>query len=434
MRVWVGLVYCLALPMFGALANAQESSPLRQERRRIPMPKKNIPNPSLPLGPQVPRPAPPPPYAPVAPPPPPSYPAPGAPGSPGMQGLGVPGQTSPGYTTPTPTPSPSPVPTTGAPAPTTSSTQTPTTQNPGSQSSSSQNSGAPQQGEGFCNTGGARIRRWESVEKVASEVLRPNQGYNINANNWPTIGQDGQSVRFGPANQSMCTSATRTVFAQQVVDLFKANNQRLTSEEIGCLNSNTTKFGFNGNTFAPSVLMTALGGVSVNGNGANKMSVLQQAKPGDVLIYSRARGGHATIFKELRGNQVCFFSSQQRTNGAGEACADVSSLVELAVSRLPYNPQTIRDGLKTLCSGGGGGGSGGASSSGARGRQSGGGTGGGRQRLSSQSSANQTQKSDVQWAQTLPNCDNHDYSSTGGSGSRTPASTGGSPNRRSAAQ
>jgi hypothetical protein len=188
-------------------------------------------------------------------------------------------------------------------------------------------------GSGMCGDG---QDMWKAVGNVMQKgVLPPNQSYNINAPNWAKISPAGDSCNFGPGKASMCTSATAAAFCQHISDL-TAKGLRLTPQQIEFLNGPQVKALINGNTFSMAYLYQYLGGASLHGSGGNIQSVLAQAKTGDVLKIDRTnKTGHSTIFKEVKGNQVCYWSSNTATRGTGVQCENISSLTNAVISRFP---------------------------------------------------------------------------------------------------
>jgi hypothetical protein len=204
----------------------------------------------------------------------------------------------------------------------------------------------------FCGT--VKIDRKASL-KNALKVLPGGGRYDINSSNWPTCSVEKGALKVSiKKGTSMCTSASATMLLQQVADTLKAGNIPLTPDIVGLLSNKKSlmKYGVNGNTYAPAILVNLLGGVSDTATDpAGIKALLARARPGDQFIYSRAKGGHATSFVGMKGDQACFISSQKRTNGMAEACVPVSSLRTVAISRLPGNPQRLAAHLKALAAG-----------------------------------------------------------------------------------
>jgi hypothetical protein len=186
---------------------------------------------------------------------------------------------------------------------------------------------------------------WRAAGAVMSEGVIPSgQGYNINAPNWPKLVGSSNSLRceFSPGKQSMCTSATAAAFCQHIADLSNSGQLNLTSRQIAFLNGPQVKAAINGNTYSVAYLFQQLGGASMQGTGGNIQSVLSQARTGDVLRIDRSNGtGHSTIFKEIKGNQFCYWTSNKSTNGVGVQCENISSLTHVAVSRFPSDIQNL---------------------------------------------------------------------------------------------
>lgn len=198
-------------------------------------------------------------------------------------------------------------------------------------------------GTGQC---GAGQDMWRAAGAVMSEgVIPEEQGYNIGAPNWPKlVGTAPNSLRcdFGPGKQSMCTSATAAAFCQHFADLGNSGKVNLTASNVAFINSAGVKAAINGNTFSMAYMLQQIGGTSLHGTGSNIRSVLAQAKTGDLLRLDRTSGtGHSTIFKEIKGDQFCYWTSNTGTNGAGVQCENISSLQQIVVSRFPSDLKTL---------------------------------------------------------------------------------------------
>jgi hypothetical protein len=224
---------------------------------------------------------------------------------------------------------------------------------------------------------------WTSVKSIAKEgIIPPKNTYDINGGSWPKLLRQGDKlvVEYGPNKKSMCTSATATAFFKHIADLANSGAFTLTDEQLDLLNrkgesrrevkavynkkTKKTKYvstgkiikpgpdktgifknALNGDTNSMALLYEALGGSSVSaikGQGDDRkkiLAALKMAKPGDILkIDHRTNGknyGHSTIFKELKGDKVCYWSSSPRTKGAAEDCKPIANLTYVAVSRLP---------------------------------------------------------------------------------------------------
>lgn len=185
-----------------------------------------------------------------------------------------------------------------------------------------------------CSTGGVSL--WSSALNVVSDSVIPQGGgYNMGAGGWPKISSDGSDVEFEPGSQSMCTSATASAFAQYIADL---NGQvDFTPEQIKYINGPIFREAFNGNTYSVAYLNQQLGGKNAIGTGAAGVkSALLKAKPGDIMKFDRSNGtGHSTIFQEIRGDKVCYWSSNRGTKGPGTQCESMTKFTNVAVSRLP---------------------------------------------------------------------------------------------------
>lgn len=198
-------------------------------------------------------------------------------------------------------------------------------------------------GSGQC---GAGQDLWRAAGAVMNEgVIPPGQGYNINAPNWPKmVGTAPNQLRceFSPGKTSMCTSATAAAICQHFADLSNSGKIQLSQSQVNFLNGPQVRAAINGNTFSVAYLFQHLGGSSLHGKGQNIRSVLAQAKTGDVLRLDRTNGtGHSTIFKEIKGDQFCYWTSNTGTNGVGVQCENLSSLTQVVVSRFPSNLSSL---------------------------------------------------------------------------------------------
>jgi hypothetical protein len=198
-------------------------------------------------------------------------------------------------------------------------------------------------GAGQCGTG---QDLWSAAKAVMDEgVIPSNQGYNINAPNWPKLtGTAPNQLRcdFSPGKQSMCTSATAAAICQHFASLSNSGKMQLTASQVAFLNGPQVKAAINGNTFSVAYLFQYLGGSSLHGKGGNIRETLAQAKTGDVLRIDRNNGtGHSTIFKEIRGDQFCYWTSNTGTNGVGVQCENISALTQVVVSRFPADVAAV---------------------------------------------------------------------------------------------
>lgn len=180
---------------------------------------------------------------------------------------------------------------------------------------------------------------WNSTLSVVNEsVIRGGSGYDMSATGWPKITSGARQVDYPRSSKSHCTSATAAAFMQYITDLVAQGKLKLTSAQINFLNGEQVRAAFNGNTYSVAYFNQRLGGQNILGIGSQSeiMKALRQAKPGDTLKFDRRNGtGHSTIFQEIRGNKVCYWSSNRKTNGPGLQCESISSLTSAAVSRFP---------------------------------------------------------------------------------------------------
>lgn len=253
----------------------------------------------------------------------------------------------------------------------------------------------------------SQVTNFKSSLDKAKALIPPNGKYDINSPNWPQVKLEGGKLAVSfPGKTSMCTSATATVLLQQIADTLNSGGKPISPAVVKFLGEKKSllKFGMNGNTYAPAGLINLLGGKSIRAEGPAKIKeMLSQAQPGDQFIYARKKGGHATTFVGLKGNQACFLSSQKRTNGMGEACVEISKLQIAAVSRLPADPNVLLKNINSLMKG----------TPPAKEPETLWGKieamasnvwQGLRSILSSQSSANRVAKKDINWSQKLPRC------------------------------
>lgn len=198
------------------------------------------------------------------------------------------------------------------------------------------------------------LSMWSAAESVMKEgIIPPKSGYSLNARGWPElVKKDGKlTVNFGPGKQSMCTSASATVFMKHIADLQNAGAFQLSDEQLAYLNRSwrngskaddqQVKNALNGDTNSTAMLYQYLGGESVYGykNGRSQAQILEalrQAKPGDSIKFDRAVGGHSATFKQLSGDQFCYFTSNMNTGGVSDSrCEPISALRSIVVSRFP---------------------------------------------------------------------------------------------------
>lgn len=191
---------------------------------------------------------------------------------------------------------------------------------------------------GACGPGLTSGSCWQAACSVSGEGIIPEgAGYDLGSAAWPKLNDGGKEVVF-PGRKSMCTSATATAFLKHISDLVNAGKLTLTPAQIGFLNGPTVHELLNGNTYSFALLNQYLGGQNVAATTPEQIRAkLAEAQAGDVLKFDRTSGtGHSTIFKEVRGDQFCYWSSQtSQTNGVGERCEPISKLKGLAISRLP---------------------------------------------------------------------------------------------------
>lgn len=195
-----------------------------------------------------------------------------------------------------------------------------------------------------CMPSGSAVSPWDSAESVLKErVIPPGGGYDIASQNWPKLRRRGDkfAVEFN-GQTSMCTSATAAAFTKHISDLCNSEKLDCSDDLLKTINGPIVRNALNGNTWSFAALNAALGGQNMIGKGASVITVLKQARPGDVMKFDRSSGtGHSTIFKEIDGNKVCFWSSNTSTNGVGVKCEPLSQIVDVAVSRLPNDPAKL---------------------------------------------------------------------------------------------
>jgi hypothetical protein len=197
---------------------------------------------------------------------------------------------------------------------------------------------------------------WASATNVKSDgIIADGGGYSLNAASWPRIcpGQNGNlEVIFGSdcndkngSKKSMCTSATAAAFSNHIATLVNSKKLDLTPEQISFLNGPQVRNAMNGNTYSVAHLMNYLGGQSVYGkNSSDIADALKQARPGDIMKFDRANGtGHSTIFKEIQGDKVCYWTSNRGTEGVGVQCEKISSLISIAVTRFPTDLDKFKE-------------------------------------------------------------------------------------------
>lgn len=204
---------------------------------------------------------------------------------------------------------------------------------------------------------------WKAAQSVAEEKIIPSgSGYRLAFKNWPTLSQENGKivVKFGSEKnrESNCTSATATALLKYLADLANAGKITLTEDHLAFINSQSEKDavflnGINGDSFAPALLVEALGGTNVtnpkSGNQAEIQTALKMAKPGDILTLDRKNGsGHRTIFSRLDGDRFCYWSSNTRTKGVGEQCESMGNMTYVSISRLPERTCRISDNLDRM--------------------------------------------------------------------------------------
>lgn len=190
----------------------------------------------------------------------------------------------------------------------------------------------------YCKLGEKAGSCWQAAMSVSSEkIIRERGGYDIKSNGWPKLESGGKRVSF-EGRTSMCTSATAAAFLKHISDLTESGKLKLSLKQINFLNGPVVKKALNGNTYSFAALNEAMGGQNVAAKGFDQIkTLLKDAKAGDILKFDRkSRTGHSTVFKEIKGDQFCYWSSQKtRTDGVGERCEPIASLTGVAISRLP---------------------------------------------------------------------------------------------------
>jgi hypothetical protein len=178
---------------------------------------------------------------------------------------------------------------------------------------------------------------WKSTLGVVNDQVIPaGRGYSMGAANTAKLSPSGQEVNFGPGQASHCSSATGTAFLKYIADLVKSGQLHLSSAQINFLNSQGVQEAFLGTTYSMAYLIQRMGGQSMWSKLSGINEVLRQAKPGDILKFDRTGGtGHSTVFQEVRGDKVCYWSSNKRTKGPGLQCEPISRLANVVVSRMP---------------------------------------------------------------------------------------------------
>jgi hypothetical protein len=204
---------------------------------------------------------------------------------------------------------------------------------------------------------------WKAAQSVAEEKIIPaGKGYQLAFKNWPKLSRhDGKLVvNYGSEKnqESNCTSATATALLKFLADLSNAGKITLTDDHLEFINSQSEKDavflnGINGDSFAPALLVEALGGTNITNPRADNLAeiktALQMARPGDILTLDRKnRSGHRTIFSRLDGDRFCYWSSNTRTKGVGEQCESISNMTYVSVSRLPERTCRISDNLDRM--------------------------------------------------------------------------------------
>ena len=192
-----------------------------------------------------------------------------------------------------------------------------------------------------------------AISVMKDRIIPSGAGYNIGSANWPKISSDGgqASVNFGGGNKtSMCTSATATAFLKHIADLVNSGQLKLNDKQLQFLNGSAVRNALNGDTNSVAVLYNYLGGKSMQADSISSIrKVLSQAKKGDVLKIDRFnKTGHSTIFKGMRGNQFCYWTSNTATGGTGERCESISELQDVVVSRFPANLSDIPVGIDNM--------------------------------------------------------------------------------------
>lgn len=203
---------------------------------------------------------------------------------------------------------------------------------------------------------------WKAVQEVMSEgIIPPNGNYNIRFKHWPKIVREGTklNVEYGrPGDKvSMCSSAAATAFMKYLTDLVNANLLYLSDDQINYINDRSDKApfinGLNGNSYSIALLNQALGGTNISnpkyGDRDQLLQVLKQAKPGDIMqVDRRNKSGHATIFKEVKGNEFCYWASNKKTHGVSERCESINVLSYLTVSRPARQPCKMTGKLQNM--------------------------------------------------------------------------------------
>lgn len=150
-------------------------------------------------------------------------------------------------------------------------------------------------------------------------------------------------VLCGGLHHSMCTSATFLAFLSEIKKRKDAGT--ITAEQLAeWSNISGPAWQLLNNQARPDLLMTELG--VVLGEGAtlrrSELPSNEWPKEGDIVQIwrtGRPRSGHSTIFsgylKNANGEEVamCFWSSNQGTNGYGRYCETLDQVEQVIVGR-----------------------------------------------------------------------------------------------------
>ncbi len=180
---------------------------------------------------------------------------------------------------------------------------------------------------------------YQTALSVGKDDIGLNRGFSLNQPvGWAQITPEC-NIAGVSGLRSHCTSATHATFLKTVCELVKRGAIELTPQARAALNSPLFRHTWNANGHSVNWLYQKLGGESFTDPSA--------ARPGDLVKLDTTKNGHVGFVKKVTPTQICFWSSNQSTNGPGEICRDRSQYKSMVFSRIT-DLSKLQEGLNNL--------------------------------------------------------------------------------------